>query len=97
MVTTVLQATVSEEKWNLLEEIYDREISNLPPTIVQTSLLQGTQERTIWQIVTVWKSREALDEMRSSGETPAGVRMFRMAGAEPGLTIFDVIATAPGK
>jgi hypothetical protein len=94
MVTTVLQATVSEEKWNLLAEIYGREISKLPPEIVQTSLLQGTKDRTTWLIVTVWRSREALDAMRSSGETPAGVRMFRMAGAEPGLTIFDVVASA---
>ena len=95
MVTTVLQATVAEDMWGLLAEIYSRETANLPPEIAQTSLLQGAKERTTWQIVTVWKSREALDAMRASGETPAGVRMFRMAGAEPSLTIFDVLLSAP--
>ena len=94
MVTTVLQAAVAEDKWSLLAEIYGKETSNLPPEIVQTSLLQGAKERTTWQIVTVWESREALDAMRASGEIPAGVRMFRMAGAEPSLTIFDVLVTA---
>jgi hypothetical protein len=28
--------------------------------------------------------------MRASGETPRGVAMFREAGAEPALSLFDV-------
>ena len=95
MVTTVLQAVVPEDMWSVLEEVYRKETPDLPPEIVQTSLLQSAKDRTIWQIVTVWKSREALDEMRSSGEVPAGIRMFRMAGADPVLTIFDVLVSAP--
>jgi hypothetical protein len=95
MVTTILQAVVQPENWNLLEETYRRGIHDLPPQMVRTSLHQGIPDRTLWQIVSVWKSREALEEMRSSGETPAGIRMFRAAGAEPVLTIFDVLTSAP--
>jgi hypothetical protein len=35
--------------------------------------------------------------MRQSGATPAGVLMFRAAGAEPSLSIFDVTFTIEGK
>jgi len=94
MVTTVLEATVAQEKWSLLEETYRGEATQLPPQMVSTSLLQGTKDRTIWQIVSVWKSREALEEMRSSEEIPAGIRMFRMTGAEPSLTVYDVLVSA---
>ena len=44
-------------------------------------------------VVTVLaSSRAALDAMRQTG-TPAGVLMFRAAGAEPTLTVFDVVAS----
>ena len=95
MVTTILEAVVQPENWGLLREAYQRDIGDLPPQMVRTFLLQGLPDRTLWQIVSVWKSREALEDMRSSGETPAGIRMFRTAGAEPVLTIFDVVTSAP--
>ena len=63
--------------------------------MVRTYLLQDVKDQTLWKIVSVWKSREALDEMRNSGETPTGVLMFRNAGAEPKLSIFNVPVFAP--
>ena len=95
MVMTILQAIVQPENWSLLEETYRRETRKLPSHLVRTYLMQGIPDRTLWQIVSVWSSREALEEMRSSGETPAGIRMFRAAGAEPVLTLFDVRTSAP--
>jgi quinol monooxygenase YgiN len=63
--------------------------------MLQTFLLQDVADQTFWRIISVWKSREALDEMRNSGETPTGVLMFRNVGAEPKLSIFNVPASAP--
>lgn len=57
--------------------------------------LQSAADQTLWRIISIWKSREALDEMRNSGETPEGVVMFRNVGAEPELSIFNVPASAP--
>ncbi|MGH8946499.1 MAG: hypothetical protein ACRDVL_10145 [Acidimicrobiia bacterium] len=45
-----------------------------------------------WRIVTVWESRQGLEEYRTSDEKPAGVLMFNSAGAEPTLTVFEVAA-----
>ncbi len=63
--------------------------------MVRTYITQSATDKTLWQIISVWKSREALEEMRNSGQTPAGILMFRAAGAEPKLAIFDVPASAP--
>ena len=95
MVVTTLEAHVLAEKWSVLRDAYTSGLSQLPPQMVQTLLLQSAADQSLWQIVSVWKSRETLDEMRNSGETSAGVVMFRAAGVEPKLSIFSVSASAP--
>jgi hypothetical protein len=95
VVITILEAHVSVENWTAFQMDYKNRIAQLPPQMVQTFLLQSTTDQTLWQIISVWKSREALDEMRNSGETPEGVVMFRNVGAEPKLSIFSVPASAP--
>lgn len=92
MVITILEAHVAPEKAGLLEEAYKRGIERLDAGIAQTFLLRSPKDSNVWQIVTAWQSREALDEMRRSGDTPRGVLMFRAADAEPILSVFDVIA-----
>ena len=63
--------------------------------MIQTFLIQSMTNKMTWQIVSVWKSREALDEMKKSVETPAGVLMFHAADAEPTLTVYEVNGFAP--
>lgn len=95
MVITILEAHVDMEKAAILQDVYSKGVANLPSQMAQTFLIQSASDKTLWQIISVWKSREALDEMRNSGKTPAGILMFRAAGAEPKLTIFAVPAFAP--
>ena len=97
MVMTILEAHVAPEKWAALEEAYNSGIENLDAGLVQTFLIHSIADPALWRIVTIWHSREALDKMRQSKETPRGVLMFRAAGAEPTLSVFDVAAhaTAP--
>ncbi len=90
LVITVLEAHVAPEQWDALKEAYQAGAANLPPQMVETFLLQSAKDPTLWQGVSVWKSRAALDEYRQSTQTPGGVLIFRAAGAEPTLTIFDV-------
>ena len=94
MVITVLEAHVAPEKVGLLEEAYRQGIEQLDAGIEQTFLLRAAKETSAWQIVTVWQSRAALDEMRRTSSTPRGVVMFQAADAEPVLTVFEVIAHA---
>jgi heme-degrading monooxygenase HmoA len=94
MVVTVLEAKVEPEKATLLEATYKQAIEHLDPGITQTFLLRSSKEPALWQIVTVWESREVLDAMRQSGETPRGVLIFRAVEAEPTLSVFGVLAHA---
>ncbi len=92
MVITILEAQVAPEKAALLEEAYKQGIENLDAGITETFLLRSSKDASQWRIVTVWQSREALDTMRRSGDTPRGVLMFRVANAEPALSVFEVMA-----
>ncbi len=95
MVITILEAHVGAENWSAFWADFKNRTAQLPPQMLQTLLLQDVADQTLWQIISGWKSREALDEMRNSGETPVGVVMFRNVGAEPKLSIFNVAASAP--
>ncbi|HEY3473659.1 MAG TPA: antibiotic biosynthesis monooxygenase [Anaerolineales bacterium] len=95
MVITVLEGHIKAENWSAFQIDYQSRIIELPPQMVQTYLLQSATDQTLWQIISVWESREALDEMRNSGETPAGVLVFRNVGVEPKLSIFSVPLSAP--
>ena len=94
MVMTILEAQVSPEKATMLEGTFAQAIEHLDAGIIQTFLLRSSKESGVWQIVTVWESREALEAMRQSGETPRGVLIFRSADAEPTLSVFGVVAHA---
>lgn len=92
MVVTVLEATVAPERAVDLRAAFSNGGTMVPPGLVRTDLLNARNDPTRWRIQTLWSSREALDAMRQSG-TPAGVLMFRAAGAEPTLAVFEVAAT----
>ena len=95
MVMTILEAHVELDMIPALQAAYQNGFTHLPPQMVQTFLVQSVSDKTLCRIVSIWKSLEALDEMRHSMETPEGILMFRAAGAEPKLSIFDISASAP--
>ena len=96
MVVTILEARIEPDMTSALLAAYQNGLSHLPPQMVRTYLIQSTADKAVWQILSVWKSREALDEMRSSREIPEGILMFRATNAEePKLSIFEMAAYAP--
>ena len=90
-VVTILEARVGDEKWDILRNAYQvlKEKQSVP-MLLQSFLLQMKEDQKLWRMVTVWESMEVLQKMKSSKETPAGVLVFREAGAEPTLSIFEV-------
>ena len=94
MVITILEAQVVPQKASSLEAAFKQAVEQMEPGIVQTFLLHGFKDPNSWKIMTVWQSRQALDEMRQSTETPRGVLIFRAAQAEPILSVFYVAAQA---
>lgn len=47
-------------------------------------------EGNTWRLIGFWKDRKAFEDMRAT-MTPRGVVMMRAAGAEPTLTLYDVM------
>ena len=94
MILTTLEASVAAEQWQTLQQAYQAGIEHMPPQIVQTFLVQQAKDPTKWQILTLWRSREALDEYRQAAGTPDGILWFRAAGAEPSLVVSSVIEHA---
>lgn len=91
MIVTMLEATVDPERSSQLVDAFEEAGDFLPAAIVESFLLRQS-DSDVWRIVTVWESGESLHEYRRSVDTPGGVLMFRSAGAEPGLTIFEAVA-----
>ena len=95
MIMTVLEARVQPDQWDTLQSEYRAIATQLPPQMVRTFLVQGTADRNLWQGISIWRSREALDVYRSSVEVPEGIVVFRKAGADPTLAVFEVAAHFP--
>ena len=91
MVMTILEGRVEKENWFRLEQAYQEGSRHQEAGLVQSFLIHSSKETDLWRIVTLWSSREALDAMRQSNETPRGILIFRQAQAEPQLSIFDVV------
>ncbi|GAA4683193.1 hypothetical protein Prum_066710 [Phytohabitans rumicis] len=73
-------------------EAYRQATATLPHMVIHTALVRG--EGNEWRIVTLWRSREQWEEYRRSVDTPAAVKIFRDAGAEPVVAVFDVVHRA---
>ena len=89
---TVLEGRVAPDRAAELRRVYDN-AGPLPPQMVQTVLAQSTADPDIWRVMSLWRSREALEEYRQSVSTPTGIMMFRSVGAEPAVSVWDVAVT----
>ena len=96
MILTILEATLEPGRESALRDAYADAVASgvRPPGLVHSELLRDVQDPSRWRIQTWWKSRQALEAMRGAG-TPGGILMFRSAGAEPALSIFEVVDEVP--
>lgn len=92
MVLTILEGIVAPERTADLQAAFRNASTQVPPGFVRSHLVCASSDDTRWRIETLWTSHEALAAMRQAS-TPAGVLMFRAAGAEPSLSIYNVAAT----
>lgn len=90
MILTILEANLEPGRESDLQAAYAAASGTLPPGLIHSELLRDARDATCWRIQTWWQDRQALEAMRATG-TPGGVLMFRSAGAEPRLSIFQVV------
>ena len=94
MIVTQLEGNVPSDQWDALKQAFHKAGQQLPSAIDHSYLIQNQDSKNIWRILTIWKSRQALQDYRASIDTPGGVLIFRAAGAEPTLSISEVLEHA---
>ena len=91
MVITVLEARVPTDRLADVETLFRQGMADLPPEIVESYLAKDIRDASLYRLNTVWRSHQALEAMRTSGLKPKGVQMFEAVGANPTLSIFEVV------
>lgn len=89
-VMTVLEAHVAEGRWADLEGAVASRAGQRPAQLEISYLVQSADDPTLWRLVGLWRSREELEQYRQSVEAVGGVQMFRSAGAEPTMNVYEV-------
>ena len=92
-VVTVVEGRVPTERSGVFEAAYATLLTMpVPDGLITTQLLRGVGDRDVWRIETVWRDREAIEAMRAKG-TPLAVKLFRDAGVEPSVLLFERAAS----
>lgn len=95
MVVTMLEARVEPGRMEELERSFREQAVPLPPAIRETFLVRDSRDSSAVRIITVWSSQRELDDLRAearaSGLKPKGVQILEAVGAEPDLSILEVL------
>ncbi|GGG71702.1 hypothetical protein GCM10011374_40540 [Kocuria dechangensis] len=91
-VVTEVSAHISPEREaQLLEGFRALALEPFPEGLLHSALLSDGDGR--WKVHTTWRDQASLTAMRSTGQPPAALRLFRSVGAEPTVAIWQVAAT----
>ena len=93
-VITAVEGRVPVSKEEEFETAY-ASVGAFPPGLIRSSLLRNNNNPEVYRIETVWESREALERMRSSTQTPEAIKLFQKVGVKPQLEIYEVVHSLP--
>jgi heme-degrading monooxygenase HmoA len=88
MYVTIVEGEIEAAREVDLRSAWEAKTGVLPAGLIESSLLR-TEDGT-WRIVTVWESKEAVLAMRASGQPPAALAMFELAGSMPSVSMWTV-------
>jgi heme-degrading monooxygenase HmoA len=91
-VLSITSATVAADKEEGVVAAFKAATAELPHMVLNTFLVRG--EDSQWKIITLWRSRAQLEAYRKSAGTPAAVKIFTDAGAEPDVMVYEVVHQA---
>ena len=96
-IVTIVEGVVPEEKWATLESGYAAILNHPPAGLVESCIVQGRSDPTLWRLITFWENAEKLKTMQQSHAVPPGIKIFRDVNVEPNVKIFDVKSTFSAK
>jgi quinol monooxygenase YgiN len=91
MVAAVFEATLDAGQAADLARLMDEGRPTRPEGVVTATLLF---DGALGRLVAVWESRAALERYLATAAVPRGEELMRKVGAEPTMTIVDVLEHA---
>jgi quinol monooxygenase YgiN len=91
MVMTSLEARVEPEKQAALKKALEEQMAKKLPGLTEAILTRSAQDPNHWRLMGIWESREAFEKYRGSVDVLAGFQIFRAAGAEPAMSMFEIV------
>lgn len=94
-VLSEVAGTVAAEREAEFVESFRKLVAGpLPDGLIRTELLRG--ERGHWRVQSLWRDRAALEAVRADPKRSAAPHLFRAAGAEPILAVFELTVAQIG-
>lgn len=90
MYATILRGLVVQENWSILEHQYEKLSKDPPEGLTQSFLIQGKEQSSLWQVISLWKNEEMYEKSKESQKTMACEMMFCAAGTVPERICFKV-------
>ena len=90
MLISILRGHLAQEHWTRLQGHYEKLVHSLPEGLLQTYLVQNSEQPTLWEILMIWQSEEAYESGRAQKKTEACELLFCDAGDVPDLQTFRV-------
>ncbi|WP_345699878.1 antibiotic biosynthesis monooxygenase [Kitasatospora terrestris] len=94
-VLSEVSGAVAAERETAFVEAYRQLVAGpLPEGLLRTELLKGGDRH--WRIQSLWRDLATLEAVRADPKTAAAPRLFREAGADPVLAVFEVTVAQVG-
>jgi hypothetical protein len=90
MFITIVRGDVAQENWSRLQQHYDRLVNSIPDGLLDTFLVQNTEQPTTWQILSIWQSEESYGTVRAQKKTEACELLFIEVEAVPERQSYQV-------
>ncbi len=97
MTLVVMKAEVPREQWEALTRAFDQIMENRPTTIVESFLAQDKLDPTLWRIMTIWESQDALDAYSASHAYLPDAQVFQLVGVTPVTMVSELFGYVQGE
>ena len=88
MAAAIFEAPLSAEQAAELTRLMDEGRPTRPDGVLTAMLLHDGK---VGRLLAIWKDRDELERYVAETEVPRGIELMRKVGAEPTLTIVDVL------
>jgi hypothetical protein len=93
-VVSFVSARIVPERQEQVRRAYVEMVGRGLPSAIRETFLLAAEDGTM-AVVTVWRSREDLEVVRSAPEEPFARRVLREAGGDPRAQFFEIVSEAP--